>query len=160
MAGAWRIRPRRPRSSGFRRWHPGALRRLLRLPMQPCRTDPGFPKYDGFKLGGKRRARLLQDVAKDPTLKNRPGIYLITFEHAGQRKAYSGMSGDLQGRLAQHLYHLSFPVGLTRQYQVYIQLTANEVQARNLEQALNRMRGQLGGVLVNLTTELEAEAFF
>lgn len=123
------------------------------------RTNPQIPQYDGYKTGLKRQGKLIQDVVKDPALKGKSGVYLITFEHAGKRRAYSGKADDLQVRLKKHLYTLSFPVGLQRQYMVYVQPTANGALARSLESQINRRRAQFGPALVNRTTELELALF-
>lgn len=103
--------------------------------------------------------RSLQQVAADASLKGVGGVYLITFDDRGQRRAYSGTTSDLQRRLRQHLHCLKFPLGLQRSYSVYYEAIRNPVQARKKEAALNALRNSLGGSLVNLTTELEAELF-
>lgn len=123
------------------------------------RGSPNFAQYDSYKKGGRRAGILIDDLVQDRSLDNQPAAYLITFNHQGQRKAYSGHTGDLRGRMVKHLHALNFPVGKSRNYTVYYQKTATAQQARQLERNLNAQRAALSGVLVNLTTELEAELF-
>ncbi len=111
----------------------------------------------------------IQQIGAQPGL-NVPGLYLITFTHKGQRRAYSGMTDNLHNRLTQHFRCLSFTGELERPYDVYYQkipfpagvrrtkalYDAHMQKIRDLESALNSQRARLGGILVNRTTELEA----
>lgn len=124
-----------------------------------------YPKYSNGPVP-------LQNIGAVPGL-NVPGLYLITFNLKGQRRAYSGMSDNLHTRLTQHFRCLSFTGELERQYDVYYEkipfpagvpktkanFAAHMQKVRDMEKALNSQRASLGGSLVNRTTELESAPF-
>lgn len=87
-----------------------------------------------------------------------PGLYLIEFTSNGQRRAYSGQSGNVRKRLQQHLLCARM-LGLSLAgHQVYVAplpaLAA--AQRRAMEQRIHTdMFARNGGVLTNQRRELE-----
>ncbi len=127
-------------------------------------SSPAYAKYKSGPVD-------LNDIVKDHSL-NLPAVYLVTFQHQGQRKAYSGMSMNLRERMVQHHREWSMPGTLDRKYMVHYTLIkapagltsptqiykAQKKIADTWEENLNKQRAALAGILVNRTTELEAEA--
>ena len=89
-----------------------------------------------------------------------PGLYLIEFTSNGQRRAYSGQSGNVRKRLQQHLLCARM-LGLSLAgHQVYVApLPAlGAAQRRAMEQRIHTdMFARNGGVLTNQRRELELE---
>ena len=87
-----------------------------------------------------------------------PGLYLIEFASNGQRRAYSGQSGNVRKRLQQHLLCARM-LGLSLAgHQVYVApLPAlGAAQRRAIEQRIHTdMFARSGGVLTNQRRELE-----
>ncbi len=145
-------------------------------------AEPGWPPFDsGFPIdaSGELPATLRDTLRRLPAATRPtyaplggvaaaladprsagPGLYLIEFDMAGRRRAYSGQSQDVRRRLQQHLLCANM-LGLPLAgHEVYVAaLPAMNASARRaVERGIHDdMFARHPGVLTNQRRELEAE---
>ncbi|WP_219136762.1 hypothetical protein [Janthinobacterium sp. UMAB-60] len=97
----------------------------------------------------------LANALRDPNGRG-AGLYVIEFDAAGRRRAYSGQTDDLHRRLLQHrLCGQMMGVDLSG-HQVYVAPLSSAAQRRRIEQRIHDdMFANQRGVLTNQRRELE-----